>query len=404
MKTLVLLCSMMAMLSYSSVAQDIAQWRGPNRDGIYPESGLLKSWPEAGPSLLWHFDELGEGHSSAAITGDTVFTAGEINGIGYLYSFSLDGKLLWKVPYGEEWTESWPGVRSTPLVYNGKIYLLSGMGKLVCRTAIKGDLVWTIDILKEFNGPNIKWGVTENLLADGNTLYCTPGGPEANIVALDRNTGKVLWKCKAMGESSAYCSPALINHNNRKILVTQTANSIIGIDAETGKFLWSHNQPNKYSVHANTPLYHGGSVYCVSGYGQGGVQIKLSADGNSVTESWRNTSLDNRMGGMVLINGLIYGSDDSNKAWFCVDWKTGKDIYSEKITGRGNIITADGMLYLYSDNGEVVLAQPASTGFTKVSSFKVPFGSAQHWAHLVIKDGRLYVRHGNSLMVYSIKK
>lgn len=404
MKQLIILLTLVSLITYSSLAQEIAQWRGPTRDGIYPATGLLKSWPATGPALLWHFDELGEGHSSAAVTSDRIYTTGMINGIGYLYSFDLAGKLLWKIPYGEEWTESWPGVRSTPLVYGGKIYLISGFGKLVCRNADNGDLMWTIDALKDFSAPNIKWGITENLLIDGNKLFCTPGGPEANVVAIDRLTGKVIWRCKAMGEESAYCSPTLINHNNRKIFVTQTANSIIGIDAETGKFLWSQNQPNKYSVHANTPIYFAGSVYTTSGYGQGGVQIKLSADGNSITETWRNQSLDHRMGGFVLINGLIYGSDDSNKAWFAVDWKTGKDVYSEKITGRGNIIAADGLLYLYSDNGEMVLAQPTSTGFTKISSFKVPFGTSQHWAHQVIKDGKLYIRHGNSLMVYSVKQ
>jgi len=264
--------------------------------------------------------------------------------------------------------------------------------------------LWTIDILKMFNAPNIKWGVTENLLTDGNKLFCTPGGPEAGVVALDCNTGKVLWKCPARGESSAYCSPALFTHNNRKILVTHTASSIIGIDAETGKFLWSVDQPNTYSVHANTPLYYDGSVYCVSGYGKGGVMLKLSADGSSVKETWRSNSISNRMGGFVLVNGNIYGSDDAGKAWYCTNWATGADKYSEKITGKGNIIFSDGLLYLYGDNGEIILAQPSSSGFSRISSFKVPFGSAQHWAHLVIKTGRLYVRHGNSLMVYNIKK
>jgi len=394
----------MDLMAYSACSQDISQWRGPDRNGIYPETGLMKSWPETGPALLWHYDELGDGHSSAAVTNDRIYTCGEVNGIGYLYSFDLNGKLLWKMPYGEEWTESWPGVRSTPLVCDGKIYMMSGFGKLICRKAESGDFIWTIDILKDFKAPNIKWGVTENLLIDGNKLFCTPGGPEASVVALDRKTGKLLWKCAAKGESSAYCSPAIFTHNKRRILVTHTASSIIGIDTETGKFLWSVDQPNTYSVHANTPEYIDGSIYGVSGYGKGGVLLKLSGDGSSVTETWRSPSISNRMGGFVVLNGKIYGSDDAGKAWYCTDWKTGTDMFSEKVTGKGNIISADGMLYLYGDNGEIVLAKPSPTGFGKVSSFKVPFGSAQHWAHLVIKNGRLYVRHGNSLMVYNIAK
>jgi len=400
-----LLFSLLAVLTGTLLhSQDIAQWRGLNRDGIYPETGLLKSWPESGPTLLWHYDELGEGHSSAAVYGDQVYTNGILNGIGYLFSFSQDGKLLWKIPYGEEWTESWPGVRSTPMVYDGKIYLLSGFGKLVCRKAEKGDLVWTVDVLKDFHGRNIRWGLTENLLIDGNKLFCTVGGEDTNIVALDRNTGKLIWKSTGKGETSAYCSPMVVNLPGRKILVTQTANSIIGIDAENGKFLWSVDQPNTWSVHANTPVYQDGFLYCVSGYGRGGVMLKIAVDGSRVQEIWRNTYIDTRMGGFIVVNGLIYGSDDSGKAWFCLDWKTGKEIYSEKLTGKGNIIFSDGMLYCYGENGEVVLAQPLPSGFKKVSSFKVPYGSAQHWSHLVIKNGRLYVRHGNSLMVYHIKK
>ena len=233
------------LFNLTSSAQEIAQWRGPKRDGIYSETGLLKSWPAEGPKLLWHYDDLGEGHASAAVTKERIFTAGLINGIGYIIALSPDGKLLWKVPYGEDWTESWPGTRSTPLVYDGKIYFLSGFGKLVCMTADKGNKIWTLDVMKDLHGRNIKWGITENLLIDGNKLFCTVGGIDTNIVALDRNTGKLIWISKGNGEKSAYCSPMMITLPNRKILVTQTENSILGIDAADGKLLWRHDQPNK---------------------------------------------------------------------------------------------------------------------------------------------------------------
>ncbi len=403
MKRIILLLSLTCLTCQITYAQETAQWRGPARDGIYNDKGLLKKWPDAGPALLWHFDGLGEGHSSAAVTNDRAYTAGIIEGIGYIFCFDLDGKLVWKVPYGEEWTESWPGVRSTPLVHNGKIYQLSGFGKLVCRNSINGDFVWSVDVLKDYQGPNIKWGVTENLLIDGNKLFCTVGGTENNIIALDPNTGKLIWKSKGKGEPSAYGSPALIKLPKKNILVTQTASSILGIDTENGNLLWSHDQPNKYSVHANTPLFYKGFLYCVSGYGKGGVMLKVSEDGSSVQEIWRNTNIDNRMGGFVLINEKIFGSDDSGKAWYCLDWKTGTSMFSEKITGRGNIIYADGMLYLYGDNGEIVLAEPLANSFKKISAFNVPYGADQHWAHLVIGHGRLFVRHGTSLMVYDLR-
>lgn len=403
MKKIQLFLCLAFLSAIAAHAQETAQWRGMDRDGKYIETGLLKQWPEAGPKLLWHFEGLGEGHSSAAVTTDRVYTAGTIDGIGYIFCFDLDGQLKWKVPYGEEWTESWPGVRSTPLVHNGKIYQLSGFGKLVCRKADNGDFVWSVDVLKDYQGPNIKWGVTENLLIDGNKLFVTVGGAENNVIALDPNTGKLIWKCSGKGEASAYGSPALIKLEKKHILVTQTASSILGIDTENGKLLWSHDQPNKYSVHANTPLYYKGLLYCVSGYGKGGVMLKVSDDGNSVQELWRNTNIDNRMGGFVVVNDKIFGSDDAGKAWYCLDWKTGTNMFSEKITGRGNIIYSDGMLYLYGENGEIVLAEPLANSFKKVSSFAVPFGADQHWAHLVIGHGRLFVRHGTSLMVYDLK-
>lgn len=404
MKRILFFLTLASWLSTSTVAQVNAQWRGHGRDGIYNETGLLKSWPVNGPALLWHYDSLGEGHSSAAVTSDRIYTAGIQGGIGFLYCFDFSGKLVWKVPYGEEWTESWPGVRSTPVIFNGKIYQYSGFGKLICRSATNGAFIWSVDVLRDYGAPNIKWGVTENLLIDDNKLFCTAGGPQANVIALDPETGRLIWKSSGKGEESAYGSPAMIKLAGRHLLAVQTASSILGIDAATGNLLWSHDQPNKYSVHANTPLYHDGYLYCVSGYGKGGVMLKVSDDGNSVQEVWRNTSIDNRMGGFVLVNGKIFGSDDAGKAWYCLDWKTGTNMFSEKITGRGNIIYADGMLYLYGDNGEIVLAEPLANSFKKVSAFMVPFGADQHWAHLVIGHGRLFVRHGSSMMVYDLRK
>ncbi|TSA30051.1 MAG: alcohol dehydrogenase [Bacteroidetes bacterium] len=391
-------------ISGELLAQETVQWRGPERSGKYPATGLLKSWPESGPALLWHVDGLGKGHSSAVVTKDRIYLSGTLEETGYIFCFSPDGKLLWKVPYGKEWTESWPGSRSTPLYVDGKLYMMSGFGNLFCMDAGTGKFIWNVDLFREYDGRSIKWGVTENLLVDGDVLYCTPGGEKNNVIALDRNTGKLIWSCPGKGEVSAYCSPLLIKLPKRNVLVTQTANSILGIDAKTGILLWSHPQPNKWSVHANTPYYQDGYVYCVSGYGQGGVQLKIAADGSVKQEMWRNTLIDNRMGGFIVLDDRIYGSDDSNKGWFCVDWNTGKDITTEIMPGRGVVIYADGMLYCYNDSGEFTLAKPAPAGLQKTSSFQVPYGEDQHWAHPVITDGKLFIRHGSALMVYDIRQ
>jgi len=282
--------------------------------------------------------------------------------------------------------------------------MMSGFGRLFCLDATTGKQIWSVDLLKEYDGRNIQWGMTENLLIGENKLFCTPGGITYNVIALDPDTGKLIWSSPGNEETSAYCSPQLIRLPAKTILVTHTASSIIGIDTKDGKLLWRHPQPNRYSVHGNTPYYQDGQVYCVSGYGQGGVLLKLSADGSVKQEVWRNTTLDCKTGGFIVLDRIIYGSGDANKGWYGVDWKTGSTVFSDKSLGKGNIIYADGMLYCYAESGEVALVRPSPSGIRKVSSFQVPYGEAQHWAHLVIRNGRLYVRHGSSLMVYELAK
>ncbi|NTW78430.1 MAG: PQQ-binding-like beta-propeller repeat protein [Syntrophaceae bacterium] len=362
----------------------------------------MNKWPEAGPEMLWHFDELGEGHSSAAVTSSGVYTTGMINGTGYVFAFDLKGKLLWKKEYGPEWTESHYGARSTPLVIKDKLYLISSFGRLFCMNTANGQIIWSIDTFKEFGGRNIKWGVTENLLHDGNILYASPGGPGASIIAVDRNTGKLLWKGNGPDEKSAYCSPLLIQLPSRKLLVTRMERSIQGYDASTGKFLWNFEFNKDPFVHPNVPVYIDGMLYCVSGYGLGGVMLKLAPDGSSVTEIWRNAMLDPKMHGVVVLDGRIYGAGDRNRRFFCLDWKTGKEIFALNQLAPANIISNEGLLYIYSENGTVSLAKPKPDGLDILSSFKVPLGAGTHWAHLVINNKKLYVRHGNSMMVYDI--
>jgi outer membrane protein assembly factor BamB len=394
---------LLTIFCISGSGQDMAQWRGPNRDGIYKETGLLKKWPDAGPTLLWHFDELGDGHASAAVDGKGIFTTGMIDSTGYVFSFDLNGKLLWKKEYGKEWAESHNGVRSTPLVVNGKLYFVSAYGQLFCLNCSNGKTIWTADLVKLYDARNITWGITENLLFDGKVLYCTPGGPDAAMVAFDINTGKQIWKSKGNGEKSAYCSPMIIKLKNKKIIVTIMQNSICGFDASNGALLWTSEFVMKPDVHPNTPVYIDGYLFCTSGYGLGSKMLKLSPDGNSVSEVWKNVSFDPKMGGVVVLDGKIYGTGDRNRKFFCIDWKTGQELFSMKDLAPANIISNDGLLYIYSESGKISLAEPKANGINIISSFPVPFGANPHWAHLVIKNKKLYVRHGTSLMVYDLK-
>lgn len=401
-RTIILFSILIASATFV-YAQTPTKWRGPNGNGVYNETGLLKKWPASGPEIIWHFDQLGVGHSSPAIANGLIYLSGMADNNGYIYALTPDGKLKWKASYGKEFSESYPGSRSTPVIAGNLLYIYSGLGVLTCMDAGNGSVKWQKDILKDFEGQNIRWGVTETVVVDGGLVYVTPGGKKNNVVALNRNNGDLVWSSPGKGDLSAYCTPLLIELPARKLLVTMTADNIIGLDASSGKMLWSHPQTNRYQVHANTPIYADGGLFCFSGYGQGGVKLELSADGSSVKKAWFSDKLDSRMGGMVAVNGFLYGSGDNNREWRCVDWKTGTEKYADKTIGKGVVIYADGMLYCYSDKGELALVEANPAGFKIEGQAKVQLGSDQHWSHPVIDSGKLYLRHGNVLIAYKIK-
>ena len=384
-------------------SQEATRWRGDSGNGIYNETGLLKSWPLGGPEELWSFKELGKGHSSVAVSQGNLYTTGLFDETGVLFKFDLDGNLVWKKAYGPDFFASFPGTRGTPVIVREKIYLESGQGTLYCFHKSDGAVLWSKDLFKDFDGSNISWGLNETPVIDGDVIYVTPGGKQNNIIALNRHTGKLIWSSRAKGELSAYCTPLLFKHNGRKILVTHTASHLVGLDAASGALLWSQKQPNEYSVHANTPVYYEGAIFYFSGYGQGGGLLRLSQDGSSVTREWFSKKLDSRMGGAVILDGYLYTSGDNAREWRCIEWESGKEMYASKELGKGVVIYADGMLYCYSDRGELALADADPAGFKVVSKTKVTKGSEQHWAHPVIHEGVLYLRHGSALIAYKVK-
>lgn len=404
MKNVKFILSLIVMLfAYGwANAQFESQWRGIKRDGIYTETGLIKQWPADGPKILWHFDELGKGFTSAIVYNDKIISSGMLDSTGYVFALDLKGKLIWKTAYGTEWTESWPGCRSTPTVFENKIYVSSSFGKAVCMNVADGKILWNIDLGKAFGAQPPKWGIVESPLIVDDKVIFTTGGKEKNIVALNRLDGKTIWTSAGAGELTAYCSPLLIHHNGKQIICTLTANSVLGIEAESGKVLWTYPKKNTWSVHANTPLYFDGQIYVVSGYGSGGIMLKLADDGNSVTEVWNNTTLDNQMGGVVLLNGYLYGSGQNTKTWQCLDWKTGILKYETNALGKGVTIANDGLLYCYSDKGDFSLVKPTATSFEIISKIKITLGSDYHWAHPLIKNKILYMRHGNVMIAYSL--
>ncbi|MGD9159459.1 MAG: PQQ-binding-like beta-propeller repeat protein [Desulfobacteraceae bacterium] len=403
-KKILFIITVLLILTSAGYAEIKTQWRGPNRDGIYPEKNLLKQWPAGGPKLLWAVDGIGDGFSSAAVTSDRIYINGSINETGYVTCLDKDGKQLWKKSYGRAWHKNYPGTRSTITNVDDLLYLTTGTAQLFCLNADSGETVWKVDLGTRFGASIIRWGYTESILVEGDYLFCTPGGLKAAVVKMNRKDGTVLWTCNVNGESSAYCSPVLVKHGSLNLLLTMTQRSIVGINADNGKLLWTYEHITKYDINPNTPLYKDGYVFCSSGYKTGSVKLKLGPDGKSVKKVWRNKELDSQFDSFILLDGYIYGSGHESSGWYCIDWKTGKTGYRSKELKKGNIILAEGMFYIYTEGGKVALVKPDSSKLNIVSSFKIEQGTGQHWAHTVVKDGRLYVRHGDSLLVYSIAK
>ena len=395
---------LVALTTLTLSAQDVIQWRGTDRSGIYNETGLLKSWPTGGPALLWHYEQLGEGHSSIAIANDKIYATGLVDGKGFLFVFDLNGKLLNKKEYGLEWDTNYNGSRGTPTIDNDKIYIYSGKGGLICIDANTLNVLWEKNVLDEFQGSNIRWGVNESPLIMDDKVIITPGGKEHNVVALNKNTGALIWSCAGEGDLSAYCSPLYLRDQQVPQIVTMTSKHVLGIDAKTGKQLWSFAYNNSRNIHPNTPVYSDNCLLCAYGYGKGSIMLKLSDGGRKVEQVWENTEFDPKTGGAVKVGNYVYASGDNNKYWFCLDWKTGETKYKDNSIAVGAVIAADGMLYCYSDKGEMALVKATPDKFDIISQFPITLGTEQHWAHPVIYKGILYVRHGNTLMAYNIKR
>ena len=391
---------------YSAAGENIrknSQWRGDNRDGVYGETGLLKRWPADGPKLLWKYEGLGHGYTSAAIANGKIYITGLTGDILMLYVFDLkSGRLLRQKGVGRERDSQYPGPRSTVCVNDGKLYIYNALGMLYCLDEVTLDEVWRKHLFMDFDGKGIMWGVTESPLIVDDRVFMTPGGDRHNMVAMNKNTGALIWSSTGEGTPSSYCSPQFIADQSVPIIVTNTREHIIAINADTGEKLWSFPQTNQQNIHPNTPLYSDGMIFSTTGYKGGSMLLRLKDGGKSAEQVWKNDEADTQIGGAVKAGDYIYASGHQNKYWFCMDWKTGETMYKVRDMAPCNVIYADGMLYCYSEKGTMNLVNPSPEKFEPVSSFKVTPGTDQHWAHPVIHGGVLYLRHGDALMAYDI--
>ena len=389
------------------------QFHGPRRDNLSDDVGLLERWPEGGPELLWQASGTGHGFSSVAIVGGIIYTAGNIEGNTYITALDMLGNTLWQEKNGPSYKRSYPGSRSTPTVVDGKLYHLNGDGHLVCLDAATGKRVWGLNILEEFQGRNIEWGLAESVLVDGQHVICSPGGEGISMVALDRDTGDTVWICTGVGDKPGYTSPIVVEYQGLRQIITLTSASAIGVHANTGELLWQYDHPVKYDVNIVTPRYDDGHVLLFATLARGATKLKLLVDGQKcrVEEVWRTEELDNEHGGVVLVDGYLYGHADGDhkwRHWTCLDAETGKTMYAVEglpVKRSAALTYAEGMLYLVSDQGTVALAPTDPMGFNIVSQFDLPrSGDGPVWAHPVVCSGRLYLRHGEFLYVYDVRK
>lgn len=363
--------------------------------------------------LLWEIAGMGDGYSSVTVTDDAIYITGRKDDNDVLTALSLNGKKKWETVYGKAWTANHTGSRCTPTWYNGNLFLVSGSGDLVC-IGSDGKVKWSKNHFILYESKPLMFGISESPLVTGDMVIASPGGKKASMVAFNISDGKVLWEAETSDSQPQYVSPKLIEYAGRKIIINVMGTNIFAVDAKDGKILWKidYTLANAASGrvmknHAITPVYRDGCILIANGYNWVSMKLKLSADGNSVEKIWENRNFDPQVGGMVLLDNYVFGSNHMAKpvgTWVCVDWTTGKNLWTSKWYSQGSVISADGMLYLYEEKtGHVALAKPDPSKLDIISEFQITKGDGPFWAHPVISNGRLYVRHGDYLMAYKIK-
>ncbi len=391
---------------------EIAQWGGPSRDGIYPDTNLLKKWPADGPALKLKIENVGKGLSQPVVYNHVIYVTGlKSDSLDVLSAYDMKGNRLWEQEYSRAWIRTYPESRGTPTIENDRIYLIGGMGDLVCLSTNGGKLIWKRKPLEEFDGKYQYWGSVESVLLTDNAALYTTGGDQTTLVAYSKETGELLWKSKSMGGTKSYASSSLVEWAGMKIVLVQTSDDLIGIDAANGTVLWSYNTIQYHTEKgkgeaANTPLFYKGDIFVTYGNEQPAMLFHIADDGKSVSLKWKNNVLDTHHGGLVLLNGAIYGStmlDNTRGNWASVDWETGKTNWEKAWFTKGSVISADGMMYFYEEKGgHVALVKPDTSDLNLISTFQVKGGEGPHWAHPSIFNKMLFIRHGSVLLVYDI--
>jgi outer membrane protein assembly factor BamB len=398
-------------------AADWPQWRGPNRDGISQEKGLLKEWPEEGPQVVWQIDDLGDGYSTPSVVRGRLFLLAN-KGLDDEFVKCLDakgGKEIWSQRIGKvgkpDQKPSYPAARSTPTVEGDVLFALGSDGDLACLETATGKPRWQKNIQEEFSGKPGIWAYSESPLIDGDALVCTPGGAEATMVALNKRTGDVIWKAALPeADEAAYASPIVVENGGVRQYVQLLQKGLVGVDAKTGTLLWRYAKPvSPFNANIPTPVASEGYIYVASaGTGGGAVKLQKTDEGTfDPVEVYFANKLPTAIGGAVKIGNYLYST--TAQAMLCVEFATGEVKWQERALGAASLCYADGRLYLHGENGDVALVEPSPESYLEKGRFtppdqpSEPKGMGKAWAYPVVADGRLYIRDRDMLWAFDVK-
>jgi outer membrane protein assembly factor BamB len=399
------------------LAADESGWpcfHGPRRDNLSAETGLLQSWPDDGPKLLWTNSDIGFGYSTVAIVKDRIFTAGMIEKQTFVTALDLAGRKLWQSLNGKSWQASqrqtwavpYAGSRGTPTVDGGSVYHLSELGRLTALDIKTGKERWHLELLESFDAERPEYGYSESVLIHGDSVICCPAGARGYIVAIDKKTGKTLWANTDIKDAAGNCSAVIATIGGVEQIVILSANRVLGFEPNQGRLLWQFEFGNQRENSCTDAIVSDGLVYATTGYGGGCILLrpKRMQDGTfNVEQVWKSELLDNHHGGVLLLDGHIYGAGHESRGWFCLDFQTGAKSWQND--GKGSLACADGRLYCLDERGTMSLILATHDKWDQVSSFKMPRGGkGLYWAHPVVYDGRLYVRHAEQLFAYNVRK
>jgi len=395
-------------------AEDWPQLHGPRRDNKSTETGLLKKWPEGGPEMIWTAGGIGKGFAGVTIVAGRIYTAGDIDGKTVVSALDdRSGKLVWQTENGKAYTGSFPNARVVPTYSDGKLYHLGGGGDAACLDAESGEELWTRNIVTELGCREPRWGLMDAPLVDGERVVYCIGAPDVALTAFDKRSGKTVWQTTGIDAVRGYSVPTLVDYGGLRQIIMPMADLVIGVEADTGRLLWTYDYPVKYGAMVSEPVYHDGRIVLSAVFRKKLTMLRLNVDGKncSVSEVWKVEELDNEMSGNILVDGYIYGladNDHRKRYWACVEWATGKTMYRHDVMPKqrfGAITYAEGMLYVLNDLGTVDLVPATPDGFEPVSRFELPNRRGkQYWAHPIVCNGRLYLRHEDRIYVYDIKK